>query len=152
MNKSPCISARACIRKDGAILLSKYEDDRGYWYVMPGGGQRLGETLQECLIREVREELGAVIEVHEMMYVREIIADRHEDTNLPEGFHQVEIFFACSLPEGAEPEMGKCPDADQVGHEWVNVQRLRDILFFPIDIADRIDDSQLAGRYLGEMR
>ena len=27
----------------GSILLSKYRDDRGFWYVTPGGGQQAGE-------------------------------------------------------------------------------------------------------------
>jgi YD repeat-containing protein len=58
MNVSPRICARACIIRDGRLLLSKYRDERGYWYVTPGGGQVRGETLEECVVREAREELG----------------------------------------------------------------------------------------------
>jgi 8-oxo-dGTP diphosphatase len=152
MKKQPRISARACIRRNGSLLLSKYKDHRGFWYVMPGGGQRTGETLQECLVREVREELCVSVTVGNLMYIREIIADRHEDTNLPDGFHQVEVFFECSLPAGSEPELGKHPDSDQIGHEWVETERLTDILFFPIGIADRVTHPDLNGQYLGEMR
>jgi ADP-ribose pyrophosphatase YjhB (NUDIX family) len=119
---------------------------------MPGGGQRSGETLEECVVREVREELDVTVRVNGMMYVREIIADRHEDTELPGDFHQVEVFFGCSLPEGGEPDMGKHPDPDQVGHEWVELGKLKDILFFPRALADRILDPELSGKYLGEMR
>jgi 8-oxo-dGTP pyrophosphatase MutT (NUDIX family) len=119
---------------------------------MPGGGQRSGETLKECLIREVEEELGVTVEVHGMMYIREIIADRHENTDLRDGFHQVEVFFECSLPDGGQPELGVSPDPDQVGHEWVDTTRLKDILFFPMEIADKVTDPELNGKYLGEMR
>lgn len=152
MKKQPRISARACVRRNGHILLSKYKDDRGFWYVMPGGGQCAGETLQECLVREVEEELGVVVKVGNLMYIREIIADRHEDTNLPDGFHQVEVFFECSLPDGSEPQLGRTPDPGQVGHEWVGLDRLTEILFFPIGIADKVTHPDLSGLYLGEMR
>ena len=87
-----------------------------------------------------------------MMYIREIIADRHENTNLREGFHQVEIFFECSLNEGSEPELGDNPDPDQIGYEWIKTDELAQIMFFPKGIADRMTDPKLRGRYLGEMR
>jgi 8-oxo-dGTP diphosphatase len=152
MKEVPRISARACIRKDGAILLSKHKDHRGFWYVMPGGGQHSGETLKECLVREVEEELGVTVQVGKMMYVREIIADRHEDSDLPDGFHQVEVFFECSLPAGSEPRLGRHPDPEQVGHEWIEMARLKDILFFPIGVAGKVATSDIEGQYLGEMR
>jgi len=152
MKKQPRISARACVRRNGTILLSKYENDRGLWYVMPGGGQRSGETLEECLVREVQEELGVKVTVGNLLYIREIIADRHEDTNLPDGFHQVEVFFECSLPIDSEPALGQSPDPEQIGYEWVDVEKLKEILFFPIGIADRVIHPDLNGRYLGEMR
>jgi 8-oxo-dGTP pyrophosphatase MutT (NUDIX family) len=152
MTESPRISARACIRRDGRILLSKYKDHRGYWYVMPGGGQRAGETLEECLQREVHEELGVPVRVHGMMFVREIIADRHKDKELPVDFHQVEVIFDCSLPDGAEPALGGTLDPDQVGHEWIELSKLKDYLFFPVALADRISDPDLLGKYLGEIR
>lgn len=148
----PRLSARACILRDGRVLLTKYRDHRGFWYVMPGGGQQAGETLEEGLRREVYEELAILIEVQEMMYVREIIEDRHEDTDLPPGFHQVEVFFNCTLPDGEEPALGQVADPDQVGHAWVDLDQLKDLLFFPLSLADRITDPGLRGRYLGEMR
>ncbi len=148
----PRVVARACVRRNGRILLTKYKDDRGFWYVMPGGGQHVGETLQECLVREVEEELGVVVNVGGLMYVREIIANRHKETRLPDGFHQVEVFFECSLPHESEPLCGRTPDPGQVGHEWVSLDRLTEILFFPIGIADKVNHADLYGQYLGEMR
>jgi 8-oxo-dGTP pyrophosphatase MutT (NUDIX family) len=133
-------------------LLSKYKDHRGHWYVMPGGGQQAGETLEECLVREVEEELGITVEVGALMYLREIIEERHRGTDLPAGFHQVEVFFDCVLPDGEEPNMGQVADAHQVGHAWVELDRLKDLLFFPLALADRITDPALRGRYLGDMR
>jgi 8-oxo-dGTP diphosphatase len=152
MNQAPRISARACIIRDGSILLSKYEDQRGFWYVTPGGGQQRGETLAECVAREAHEELGISVNVHEMICVREIIADRHHDSLLPQGFHQVEVFFRCTLPDSANPALGPNLDSGQVGHEWVELARLKEILFFPLGLADQIGNGHLTGKYVGEMR
>ncbi|MBQ6931844.1 MAG: NUDIX domain-containing protein [Clostridia bacterium] len=49
-------SARALVIKDGKILLT-YEANIDN-YMSPGGGVEEGETLEECCIRELREESG----------------------------------------------------------------------------------------------
>jgi A/G-specific adenine glycosylase len=51
--------------RDGRVLLAQRPPDRllgGLW-VFPGGKREAGETLEECLRREIREELGIEIEV-----------------------------------------------------------------------------------------
>ena len=48
--------SRAIIIKDNKILLS-YETNTNV-YMSPGGGLEAGESLEECCIRELREEAG----------------------------------------------------------------------------------------------
>ncbi len=50
---------RAIIIKDGMILLT-HETNTGWW-LLPGGGMEEGETPEECCIREVEEETGAIV-------------------------------------------------------------------------------------------
>lgn len=52
--------AGICIR-DGKVLLQKPSDDDGYAF--PGGHAALGETNEQTLIREFKEETGADIKV-----------------------------------------------------------------------------------------
>lgn len=55
----------AIIIEDGRVLLArraKGEKLAGYWE-FPGGKREEGETIDECLVREIREELSLDIEV-----------------------------------------------------------------------------------------
>ena len=53
-------------------LVSMYREfqDRVF-YTIPGGGMEEGETLQECVKREVFEEFGFVVEPVKNVYIYE---------------------------------------------------------------------------------
>ena len=56
--------AAAVIRRGNEIFATQ----RGYgefkdWWEFPGGKMELGESPQEALVREIREELDATVEV-----------------------------------------------------------------------------------------
>ena len=58
----------AIIRKDGMIFATQ----RGYgdfkdWWEFPGGKMEVGETPEEALKREIREELSTEINVDEFL-------------------------------------------------------------------------------------
>jgi 8-oxo-dGTP diphosphatase len=53
---SPLLGAGAIIEQDGKILLIDRSDGLGY--TIPGGIVRHKETLEQCVLREVREETG----------------------------------------------------------------------------------------------
>jgi len=60
------------VNKDGKILLAKSHK----WfdkYTLPGGHIEIGETMEEALKREVKEEVGLDVEVGEFLTMQEAI-------------------------------------------------------------------------------
>jgi len=51
------VAVRALIVTDNKILAVK-EVDSDDWWAIPGGGVDYGESLKDCLLREIEEEIG----------------------------------------------------------------------------------------------
>lgn len=43
------VSVRAVCYRDDTLLLAEHRDDRGLWYILPGGGIQHNETLDQAL-------------------------------------------------------------------------------------------------------
>ena len=103
----------AVVERDGAFLLTRRLDGThlaGRWE-FPGGKLHAGETLEECLVREIREELDADVEVGP-----EILATVHD---YPE--RSIELrFFRCALEVGPEADDGP---GDAVGGACATCRR-----------------------------
>ena len=69
--KLPRISGRAIIFKDDQVILlfrrRKTNDGYKEYYAIPGGGQDDGETIEECVIRELKEEYNVDIKIIEYL-------------------------------------------------------------------------------------
>jgi ADP-ribose pyrophosphatase YjhB (NUDIX family) len=146
------VSAKAIVIEDGRLLLLRMRDREGAWYLLPGGGQRHGEPLDDTVRRECAEEVGAAVEVGEIALVRDYIGAHHEFADEDPGAHQVEIMFLCRLAPGERPRVGDGPDTGQQGVEWVALKDLKGIRIYPSGLADRLRDGPPAGRaaYMGD--
>lgn len=78
--------AAAIIRRGGRVLLTRRPPGGplGLQWEFPGGKIERGETVQEALVREIREELGVSVRPLDVLEVA-----RHDYPNGP----RVEVYF-----------------------------------------------------------
>jgi 8-oxo-dGTP diphosphatase len=70
----PYLAVSAAIFRDGHVLIVRRGRPPAHGlYTLPGGGVELGETLEEAIIREVREETGLEIVPLELVGFRQAI-------------------------------------------------------------------------------
>lgn len=104
------VVAAAIIYQEGKILLTRRKLDahQGGLWEFPGGKQEAGETLEECLRRELKEEIAI-----EVSHLKPFYVLRHR---YPE--KEVELhFFTCTTFEGTLQPLGCMEMAWVTQHE-----------------------------------
>ena len=92
--KTPRLAARALIlQQDQLLLVNAYAGGRSDLWCAPGGGVESGASLHDNLIREVHEETGLTVTVGDPALINEF----HDPVT---GFHQVDLFFRCTITGG----------------------------------------------------
>lgn len=110
----------AVIEQDGKIFATQ----RGYgdykdWWEFPGGKMEPGESPEEALVREIREELDTEISVGKLITSVEY--------DYPK-FHMLMDCFMCNIVSG---------DLKLLEHEaarWLSADELWDVKWLPSDI------------------
>ncbi len=143
-DKKVRLSAKALVVRDGRLLLMRARDRWGTYYLLPGGGQKNGETLADALRRECLEETGVLAEPLRPRYIRDYVGKNHEFARWDKGFHQVEIMFVCRY-EGKK-RTARVPDLRQTGAVWMPLARLEKIRLYPSVLKSLILP---AGRFRG---
>lgn len=92
-------AARAIIIKDNQLLVTKRTKFGVQYYILIGGGVNIGETLEQALYRELREEGGVQVANPRLVYV--------EDAGEPYGLQHI---FLCDYA-GGEPALD--PESDE---------------------------------------
>lgn len=119
-NKSVRVGAGVVIVKDNCILLGKRKGGVGDGeYGLPGGSLELGESLEECAIREVKEETNLILNS-----VKKICTETDNENYLY-------VYYVSYVDDDSELENLE-PDKSE-NWKWYPVDDLPNPLFGEID-------------------
>lgn len=121
MKESGFDVAAAVIVKDGEYLITRRLDEshQGGLWEFPGGKREEGESLEDCLRREIKEELDLEIDVGELL----------RTIPYAYAFWTVRLhFFRCTIRSGTPSAIG-CQD-----FEWVRPDQLALYPFPPANL------------------
>ncbi|GFR41035.1 hypothetical protein Agub_g1468, partial [Astrephomene gubernaculifera] len=91
-------------------------------YALPGGHLELGESFEQCAIREVEEETG--IQIRDPAFAYAVNSVFNETT------HYVTVFMRVDVDQGVEPKLME-PDKCE-GWSWVPWDAIPEPVFLPL--------------------
>jgi len=125
------LAVRAILMHAGKLLVvNAYPDGKSDLMCAPGGGVERGASLPDNLKREVFEETGLEITVGAPCLVNEF----HDPDR---GFHQVDVYFRCSVQGSAVMDPG-WQDVDAIVNDrrWVTRDELSQLRYKPDSLCD----------------
>ncbi len=127
----------AIINKEGKVYITqrgpKAKNERGKWEI-PGGGVDFGETFEQAIVREIREECDCEVEVVGLLGICDhIIPDEHE--------HWVSPTYICKLIQG-EPRIVEPEKCSQAG--WFTLEEAEKL---DLSIVTKFDIELLKEKY-----
>jgi len=127
--------AGVCV-KNGKVLLQKpvYENA----YAIPGGHVSFGETNEQTLVREYKEELNADIKVNGLKWVGE-----HFFPWGKKPCHQICLYYNIEIIDEHTPKDGSFMGEDDVDglstkleFHWVDIDKLKELEVYPVEITE----------------
>jgi len=139
-------SCKAVVVRRGRLLLTLNRDSMGDFHLLPGGGQKFGETATDTVVREVIEETGWQVAPRKLILVRDYIGGNHEFSTAEGDVHQTELIFTADpVKKVREPED---QDAWQTGVLWLPLNQLCAVRLYPSCLCGILPDI-VKGNYEG---
>lgn len=113
------VTAAVMMKNDNVLICQRAkDDDAGLMWEFPGGKLEEGETPEQCIVREIKEELDLDIRVECILAESDYYFTRH-----------VHFTFFKAEITGGDMKLNVHDDA-----KWVYINTLTDYDFFPADV------------------
>lgn len=118
MKRVNVVSAFIYDSNENILIVKNRKGDSFYWS-LPGGAVEGEETLEQAVIREVKEETGFDIAVDKLHSIREVLFEER-------GHHALIITFYAKIIDG-EININD-PDNDIVEVRWANSETVKEFM------------------------
>ncbi len=115
------IRVAVVLRQGDQVLLVRHHKQGMKYWLLPGGGLEIGETIEECARRELKEETQLDIDVGDFLFMNESIPPDHHR-------HVVNLYYEGKII-GGELKMGNDEALYEVG--FVDIEQISELTFFP---------------------
>lgn len=130
------VRCQAVILKDNKMLVLRqynYKRQEEYW-MLPGGGLEDGETEQQCIIREIKEETGLDVEIKEVLF--------DEPGNGKDVYQRYVTFLCIPVIESVE----------KIGNETVSYRKILELVWISLTDENEWNEYLLREQFFPTMK
>lgn len=114
-------------------------DERSPYFYLPGGRVTMGETAEQAVIREVREELGITVKISRPLWLNQAFFTEDVDKL---HYHEICVYFLIDFSNTNLLEFGERFILEEGTHthvfEWLEFDRLKNEYFYPLFLKTEI--------------
>lgn len=129
----------AVILNDGKILAM--QDERSPYFYLPGGRVKMGETAEDAVIRETKEELNIVARIIRPLWLNQGFFKENVDGLQ---YHEICIYFLMDISDTDLLSRGDAFFRQEGVHrhtfQWLKYEQLQHEYFYPVFLKKQIFD------------